>query len=54
MLGYVAIHQKGSHIVMHLADREKYAAIFGERKPESMIVVPAHMPIGKGMIRTII
>jgi predicted RNA binding protein YcfA (HicA-like mRNA interferase family) len=53
-LGYVAIHQKGSHIVMHLADREKYAAIFGERKPESMIVVPAHMPIGKGMIRTII
>ncbi len=52
-LGYITIHQKGSHIVMQLADKRKYAAIFGERKPESMIVVPAHRPIGKGMVRTI-
>ena len=52
-LGYIVIHQKGSHIVMQLADKRKYTSIFGERKPESMIVVPAHRPIGKGMVRTI-
>lgn len=52
-LGYIAIHQKGSHIVMQLADKRKYTSIFGERNPESMIVVPAHRPIGKGMVRTI-
>ncbi len=52
-LGYLVIHQKGSHIVMQLADKEKYRSIFGERDPESMIVIPAHRPIGKGMVRTI-
>lgn len=53
-MGYVINHQKGSHIVMHLEKKEKYAALFGERKPEYMIVVPTHRPIGKGMLRTII
>lgn len=52
-LGYEAIHQRGSHIVMQLVDKGKYASLFGERKPEGMIVVPAHMPIGKGMVRTL-
>ena len=52
-LGYIPIHQKGSHIVMQLTDKGKYTAIFGDRNPESMIVVPAHRPIGKGMVRTI-
>ena len=52
-LGYITIHQKGSHIVMQLADKRKYTSIFGERNPENMIVVPAHRPIGKGMVRTI-
>ncbi len=52
-LGYMVIHQRGSHVVMQLGDRSKYIAIFGERKPENMIVVPAHRPIGKGMVRTI-
>ena len=52
-IGYIAIHQKGSHIVMQLSDKRRYAAIFGERKPESMVVVPVHRPIGKGMVRTI-
>ncbi len=51
--GYKVSHQKGSHIVMQLSDKTKYASIFGERKPENMIVVPAHRPIGKGMVRTI-
>ena len=52
-VGYVTNHLKGSHIVMHLDRKEKYAALFGNRKPEYMIVVPAHRPIGKGMLRTI-
>ena len=52
-VGYVANHQRGSHIVMHLDRREKYTALFGNRKPEYMIVVPAHRPIGRGMLRTI-
>ncbi len=51
--GYIISHQRGSHIVMQLADMERYASIFGERNPENMIVVPAHKPIGKGMVRTI-
>lgn len=38
---------------MRLADKQKYTAIFGDRNPESMIVVPAHKPIGKSMVRTI-
>ena len=52
--GYQFAHQKGSHIVMQLVDKSKYSSLFGERKPENMIVVPAHRPIGKGMVRTII
>lgn len=52
-LGYRPIHRKGSHIVMQLADKARYVSIFGERNPESMVVVPAHRPIGKGMMRTI-
>lgn len=52
-ISYRISHQKGSHIVMQLSYKTKYASIFGERKPESMIVVPAHRPIGKGMVRTI-
>lgn len=52
-LGYIVIHQKGSHIVMQLADKRKYASIFRGRNPEIMIVIPAHRPIGKGMVRTI-
>ena len=51
--GYKVSHQKGSHIVMQLSDKTKYVSIFGERKPENMIVVPSHRPIGKGMVRTI-
>ncbi len=38
---------------MHLDRREKYTVLFGDRKPEYMIVVPAHRPIGRGMLRTI-
>ncbi len=52
-VGYVVNHQRGSHIVMLLDRREKYTALFGDRKPEYMIVVPAHRPIGRGMLRTI-
>jgi len=52
-LGYIVIHQKGSHIVMQLADKRKYASIFRGRNPEIMIMIPAHRPIGKGMVRTI-
>ncbi len=39
---------------MRLADKEKYVSLFGCRKNEVMVVVPAHKPIGKGMLRTII
>ena len=52
-VGYVVNHQKGSHIVMHLDRKERYTKLFGDRKPEYMIVVPAHRPIGRGMVRTI-
>ncbi|MEM0050639.1 MAG: type II toxin-antitoxin system HicA family toxin [Candidatus Bathyarchaeia archaeon] len=52
-IGYVLNHRKGSHIVMHLDRKDRYIALFGDRKPEYMIVVPAHRPIGKGMLRTI-
>ncbi|MCR4335604.1 MAG: type II toxin-antitoxin system HicA family toxin [archaeon] len=52
-IGYESRHQKGSHIVMRLADKHKYSAIFGKRKADYMITVPAHKPIGKGMVRTI-
>jgi predicted RNA binding protein YcfA (HicA-like mRNA interferase family) len=53
-IGYVVNHQRGSHIVMQLVDENKYNSFFGTRKPEQRIVVPAHKPIGRGMIRTII
>ena len=53
-IGYVVNNQKGSHIVMRLSEKEKYISLFGCRKNEIMVVVPAHKPIGKGMLRTII
>ncbi len=53
-IGYMVNNQKGSHIVMRLSDKEKYISLFGCRKNELMIVVPAHKPLGKGMLRTII
>ena len=53
-IGYVVNNQKGSHIVMRLADQQRYASLFGCRKNETMVVVPAHKPLGKGMLRTII
>ena len=53
-IGYVVNNQKGSHIVMRLSEKEKYVSLFGCRKNEIMVVVPAHKPIGKGMLRTII
>ena len=37
-----------------LSEKEKYASLFGCRKNEVMVVIPAHKPIGKGMLRTII
>jgi predicted RNA binding protein YcfA (HicA-like mRNA interferase family) len=52
-IGYVVNNQKGSHIIMRLADNQKYVSLFGCRKNETMVVVPAHKPIGKGMLRTI-
>jgi hypothetical protein len=39
---------------MRLSDKEKYISLFSCRKNETMIVVPAHKPLGKGMLRTII
>jgi hypothetical protein len=39
---------------MQLVDENKYSSFFGARKPEYRIVVPAHKPIGRGMVRTII
>jgi hypothetical protein len=39
---------------MRLADKQRYLSLFGCRKNEVMVVVPAHKPIGKGMVRTII
>lgn len=53
-IGYTINNQKGSHIVMRLSDKEKYISLFGCRKNETMMVVPAHKPPGKGMLRTII
>ncbi len=53
-IGYAVNNQKGSHIVMRLADKQKYFSLFGCRKNETMVVVPAHKPLGKGMLRTII
>jgi predicted RNA binding protein YcfA (HicA-like mRNA interferase family) len=53
-IGYSVNNQRGSHIVMRLADNQKYILLFGCRKNEVMVVVPAHKPIGKGMLRTII
>ena len=51
---YAVNNQKGSHLVMRLADKQKYVSLFGCRKNEAMVVIPAHKPIGKGMLRTII
>jgi predicted RNA binding protein YcfA (HicA-like mRNA interferase family) len=53
-IGYVVNNQKGSHIVMRFVDKKKYFCLFGCRKNENMVVVPAHKPLGKGMVRTII
>jgi predicted RNA binding protein YcfA (HicA-like mRNA interferase family) len=53
-IGYTINNQRGSHIVMRLADKQRYISLFGCRKNEVMVVVPAHKPIGKGMVRTII
>lgn len=53
-IGYIVNNQRGSHIVMRLVEKEKYASLFGVRKNERMVVIPAHKPIGKGMLRTII
>ncbi len=39
---------------MRLVDGQKYASLFGCRKNDSLVVVPAHKPVGKGMLRTII
>ncbi|MDE1870432.1 MAG: type II toxin-antitoxin system HicA family toxin [Candidatus Micrarchaeota archaeon] len=52
-IGYVVNHQRGSHIVMHLDKKGRYFSLFPDRRPEYMVVVPAHRPIGKGMVRTI-
>jgi len=40
-IGYIVNNQRGSHIVMRLAEKEKYASLFGYRKNEVMIVIPA-------------
>jgi predicted RNA binding protein YcfA (HicA-like mRNA interferase family) len=53
-IGYIVNNQKGSHIVMRLVDNQKYISLFGCRKNEFMVVIPAHKPLGKGMLRTII
>jgi len=53
-IGYVVSHQKGSHIILCFNDEQKYRLLFGCRKNDIMIVVPAHKPLGKGMLRTII
>jgi predicted RNA binding protein YcfA (HicA-like mRNA interferase family) len=53
-IGYVVNNQKGSHIVMRFVDKQKYISLFGCRKNENMVVVPAHKPLGKGILRTII
>jgi predicted RNA binding protein YcfA (HicA-like mRNA interferase family) len=53
-IGYVMSSQKGSHIVMRLVDSQKFISMFGCRKNQTLVVVPAHKPLGKGMLRTII
>jgi len=53
-IGYVVSHQKGSHIVLRFTDTQKYFLRFGYRKNATMLVVPAHKPLGKGMLRVII
>jgi predicted RNA binding protein YcfA (HicA-like mRNA interferase family) len=53
-IGYAVNNQKGSHIVLRFVDKQKYFSLFGSRKNETMVVVPAHKPLGKGMLRTII
>jgi hypothetical protein len=39
---------------MRLVDSQKYNSLFGCRKNQTLIVVPAHKPLGKGMLSTII
>jgi hypothetical protein len=39
---------------MGLVDNQKYTSLFGCRKNEIIVVVPAHKQLGKGMLRTII
>jgi predicted RNA binding protein YcfA (HicA-like mRNA interferase family) len=53
-IGYTVNNQRGSHIVMRFVNKQKYFSLFGCRKNETMVVVPAHKPLGKGMLRTII
>jgi len=53
-IGYTVNNQKGSHIVMWLADQAKFVSLFGCRKNDTVVVIPAHKPLGKGMLRTII
>jgi predicted RNA binding protein YcfA (HicA-like mRNA interferase family) len=53
-IGYMLDHQKGSHIVIHLKNEEIYTRIYGNRNPEHMIVIPAHKPLARGMLRAII
>ena len=53
-IGYTVSNQRGSHIVMRLIDSQKFISMFGCRKNQTLIVVPAHKPLGKGMLRTII
>ncbi|MFA7398675.1 MAG: type II toxin-antitoxin system HicA family toxin [Candidatus Bathyarchaeia archaeon] len=53
-IGYSINNQRGSHIVLRLADQQRYLSLFGCRKNEVMVVVPTHKPIGKGMVHTII
>jgi predicted RNA binding protein YcfA (HicA-like mRNA interferase family) len=53
-IGYTVNNQKGSHIVLRLVDKQKYITLFGCRKNETMVVIPAHKPLGKGMLRTLI
>jgi predicted RNA binding protein YcfA (HicA-like mRNA interferase family) len=53
-IGYAVTHQRGSHVVIRLVDSQKYISLFGCRKNETMVVIPAHKPLGKGMLRTII
>jgi predicted RNA binding protein YcfA (HicA-like mRNA interferase family) len=53
-IGYTVSTQKGSHIVMRLVDSQKFTSMYGCRKNQTLIVIPAHKPLGKGMLRTII